>query len=134
MTDTGSRLAIVPAHLARLFGECDGHDAMIVVDIPLGGPSDAAIRAHAARCLAAGVLLGLWGTRGVRSLRLDGGRLWPELLAPEHVDGAVWAVGDPAAAEVLVATVALGARYRGWRRALVIAEREMAAPEVPDAP
>lgn len=129
MNDTGSRLALLPPCLS-----CSLRDEFVVVGDRccdclvhpslLGAPSAAALDGHAVRRRAAGLLLATWAQRAVRSVRLEAGRLWPELLAPEHVVG--WAVEAPEAQQLLVATAALGERYQGWQRALRIARRELA--------
>ena len=124
MHDTGSRLAVLPPCLARLFGASGCCSVMLVAPGLIGPLPATALDKHAVRRLAAGLLLATWAGRGVRSVRLEAGRLWPELLAPEHVVG--WAVEAPEAQQLLVATTALGERYQGWVRAMRIARREMA--------
>lgn len=128
MNDTGSRLALLPPCLSG-----DLRDTFVVVGSRccdwlvhpslLGSPPAAALDEHAVRRLAAGLLLASWAQRGVRSVRLEAGRLWPEMLAPAHVVG--WPVEAPEAQQLLVATAALGVRYAGWARALRVAEREI---------
>lgn len=123
MRDTGSRLAILPPHLARLFGGC----TFIVPQGLIGPRSAVAISAHATRLLAAGILLACWQAGGSRCVRLATGRLWPEQIPAEQVDGAVWPIDHPDAGELLVATVLGGARYLGWAAAVSTATRELGA-------
>jgi hypothetical protein len=121
LDDTGSRLAVLPPCLAMALGAGCAH-VMLVPPGLVGPPSPEVLHEHAVRCLAAGLLLARWALDGMRSVRLEKGRLWPCALPPE---AGSWAIGDADAQRVLVATVALGERYTGWGRAVVVAEREM---------
>lgn len=119
MNDTGSRFTLLPPLLAQICG-CN----VLVPNELLGPPRPEVLERHAVLVLAAGILLARWELDGVRSVRLERGRLWPEQLPPAHVDG--WPVAHPDAQRVLVATVALGERYRGWDRAVAAAESSWA--------
>lgn len=103
------RLASVPVQSAEPADPAPGQ---------VCGPE--AVHAHAIRLLAAGLVLASWARAGVRSVRLAGGR-----VEPEGAPDSGWPVDAPEAAEALVATVLLGARYRGWERAVLAAGREL---------
>ena len=82
---------------------------------------------YGVRLLAAGLLLAMWEMKGARSARLV--RLStgiPRLRPDRSVEVPGWPVDASEAAEVMVATVMLGARYPGWQRALRVAESEVA--------
>ena len=89
--------------------------------------TSAAIKAandHARRLIAARILLDQWAlfAEFVAFARDDGAhvaRLELHVLRP---DGACWRIRDDETEEVLVATVAGGAKYLGWDEALTQAD------------